>query len=256
MPSTHFTREGRATDGTALEADSVSLTWRISIIATAMATLLLLLLLAAKTYGTNDIYRFEAFTAASRYFGAFIYRAIPDFNRPPSMIHLLLLIGWLSNVTGLPFSFWLRVPRILADAASVWVLWKILGPRLKERSIRWALLMLAAAPPFFLVAGFHGNTDAIMIFFVLLSVFLNERGMPAWLAGAMLGLSVCFRITPVIAAPVMYFYMRDFRKRIAFLRRNRSQADHSRPAEREKPTRTSAALAWVSAAASGSLAGS
>ena len=80
--------------------------------------------------------------------------------------------------------------------------------------------------------------------------------MPAWLAGAMLGLSVCFRITPVIAAPVMYFYMRDFRKRIAFLRRSRGQTDHSRPAEREKPIRASTALAWVSAAASGSLAGS
>jgi len=216
MSTTQFTGEGRATDGPALEADSVSLPWRISIIATTVACLLLKLLLAAKTYGTNDVYRFEAFTAASRYFGAFIYRAIPDFNHPPSMIHLLLVIGWLSNVTGLPFSFWLRVPGILADAASVWVLWKILGTRLQERSIRCALLMFAAAPPFFLVAGFHGNTDTIMIFFLLLSVYLNERGMHAWLAGVLFGLSVCFKITPVIAAPVMYFYMRDLRKRIAF----------------------------------------
>jgi hypothetical protein len=216
MSTTHFTREGRATDGPALEPASVSLPWRISIIATTVASLLLKLLLAAKTYGTNDVYRFEAFMAASRYFGAFIYRATPDFNHPPSMIHVLLLVGWLSNVTGLPFSFWLRVPGILADAASVWVLWKILGPRLQERSIRWALLMFAAAPPFFLVAGFHGNTDTIMIFFLLLSVYVNERGMHAWLAGVMFGLSMCFKITPVIAAPVMYFHMRDPRKRIAF----------------------------------------
>jgi tetratricopeptide (TPR) repeat protein len=216
MSATHFTREGRATDRPALEADSVSLPWRVSIIATTVASLLLKLLLAAKTYGTNDVYRFEEFMAASRYFGAFIYRATPDFNHPPSMIHLLLLIGWLSNVTSLPFSFWLRVPGILADAASVWVLWKILGPRLQERSIRWALLMFAAAPPFFLVAGFHGNTDTIMIFFLLLSVYVNERSMQTWLAGVMFGLSVCFKITPVVTAPVMYFYMRDLRKRIAF----------------------------------------
>src|SRR5579864_772746 len=216
MSPTHFTREGRATDGPALEPASVSLRWRVSIIVTTVASLVLKLLLAAKTYGTNDVYRFEAFMAASRYFGAFIYRATADFNHPPSMIHVLLLMGWLSKVTGLPFSFWLRVPGILADAASVWVLWKLLEQRLPERSIRWALLMFAAAPTFFLVAGFHGNTDTIMIFFLLVSVYVNERGMHAWLAGVMFGLSMCFKITPVIAAPVMYFNMRDARKRISF----------------------------------------
>ena len=216
MSARQFTRVGRATGGPDLETDSVSLPWRVSIIAMTLASLLLKLLLAAKTYGTNDVYRFEAFMVASRYFGAFIYRATPDFNHPPSMIHLLLLIGWLSNVTSLPFSFWVRMPGILADAASVWVLWKILGPCLQERSIRWALLTYSAAPPFFLVSGFHGNTDTIMIFVLLLSVYVNERDMHAWLAGMMFGVSMCFKITPVIAAPVMYFYMRNLRKRVAF----------------------------------------
>src|SRR5579864_3224957 len=98
MSPTHFTREGRATDGPALEPASVSLRWRVSIIVTTVASLVLKLLLAAKTYGTNDVYRFEAFMAASRYFGAFIYRATADFNHPPSMIHVLLLMGWLSKV--------------------------------------------------------------------------------------------------------------------------------------------------------------
>ena len=84
MPSTHFTWEGRATDGPALEADSVSLPWRISIIATTVACLLLKLLLAAKTYGTNDVYRFEAFTAASRYFGAFY---LPGQSRILIVLH-------------------------------------------------------------------------------------------------------------------------------------------------------------------------
>jgi len=216
MDTPHVTGEGSTPSERYPEHASLSRLWSISIIATAAAALLLKLLLAARTYGTNDVYRYEAFMAASRYFGVFIYRAIPEFNHPPSMIHVLRLFGYLANATGLPFAFWLRVPGILADAASVWVLWKIMGPRLQDRSIRWALLLFAAAPPLVLISGFHGNTDTVMIFFLLLSVYLNEKGTHTWLAGAMFGVSMCFKITPVISAPAIFFYLRNPKKQISF----------------------------------------
>ena len=190
--------------------------WIIAIIAAAAVAFSLKLFLALTTYGTNDVYRYEEFVAACRFFGALVYRNTWDFNHPASMIHVLRVMGWLSNASGLPLQFWLRLPGICADAGSVWVLCKLLGPRLQERSMRWALLMFAVAPPFLLVAGFHGNTDTIMIFFLLLSVYLNEKGTHTALAGAFFGLSMCFKVVPVITVPVMFFYLRNLKKQFTF----------------------------------------
>lgn len=216
MSTAHLTSERTTSPEQPAGPTFLSTLWWISITATTLAALLLKLLLAVKTYGTNDVYRYEAFMAASRYLGVLIYRALPDFNHPPSMIHFLGIIGRLSRMSGLPFPFWLRLPGILADAGSVLVVWKILGPRVQELSIRWSLLLFAAAPPLIVISGFHGNTDSVMIFFLLLSVYWNEKGNHIWLAGAMFGLSMCFKITPVIVAPAMYFYLRDMKQRVAF----------------------------------------
>ena len=41
------------------------------------------LLLALKTYGTNDVYTYERFGLWSRYFGADLYTIAPGFDRPP-----------------------------------------------------------------------------------------------------------------------------------------------------------------------------
>src|SRR3954465_2265 len=87
------------------------------------------LLLAINTYGTNDVYTYERFGLWSRYFGAELYKIAPDLNHPPSMLHILSGILWLAEHTPLPFRFWLRLPDILADAGSIWLICRILGNR-------------------------------------------------------------------------------------------------------------------------------
>lgn len=174
------------------------------------------LLLALKTYGTNDVYAYEQFLNWSRYLGVDIYHAAWDMNHPPSMLHALRVIGGLANATGLPFSFCLRLPSILADAGSLWLIWRILESRRQEASIRWALLMLAAAPALILVSGFHGNTDAVLVFFLLLAVYLLGSGRIP-LAGASLGMALSVKISPVIVIPVMFLHLKTLRTRMTFL---------------------------------------
>ena len=85
--------------------------------------------------------------------------------------------SWLAGWTGLPFPFWLRLPSILADAANVWIVYKLVGERVlagerSERSAFWSLILLAGAPTLILISGFHGNTDSpVVMFFLLLSVY-------------------------------------------------------------------------------------
>ena len=45
--------------------------------------------------------------------------------------------------------------------------------RVRDRAV--LVTLLAVAPPSILISGFHGNTDPVMILFVLLSMYLLDR---------------------------------------------------------------------------------
>ncbi|HVW09290.1 MAG TPA: glycosyltransferase 87 family protein [Bryobacteraceae bacterium] len=182
---------------------------RAAILIVAAIAFFAKIVLALKTYGTNDVYTYERFGLWSRYLGVALYRIAPDLNHPPSMLHFLSALLRLADFTHLPFHFWLRFWGILADAGSLWLVWRIAGEQT-------ALLLIAISPISILISGFHGNTDPLMIFFVLLAVWLagyRDRALPA---GAAFGLAFCIKITPVIAAPVLLFWLPDWRRRVKF----------------------------------------
>jgi len=189
---------------------------RIAIILVGAIAFAAKLLLALKTYGTNDVYTYERFALWSRYFGAELYKIAPDLNHPPSMLHILSGLLWMSEHTHLPFHFWIRFPGILADVGSLWLVCRILGPRLAERSVFIAILFIAIAPTHILISGFHGNTDPIMIFFVMAAVWLaGYRDKPA-AGGVAFGIALCIKVAPVILVPVLFLSLTGVRKRVAF----------------------------------------
>src|SRR5438445_4932051 len=102
---------------------------------------------------------------------------------------VLRLWGWLTGITGIPLRTWLRVTSSLADAVALLLIclavrrgcWRVSGP---------ALCALAACPLSVFVAGFHGNTDPVMILFVVGSAFALECYGSVALCGLLLGLAV------------------------------------------------------------------
>lgn len=184
--------------------------------AVAALTCVFKLIIALTTYGTNDVYSYEQFSTWSSYLGVSLYHVDPLFNHPPSMIHVLHGLSRLSAWTGLPFSFWLRVPAILADMANVWLVWKLLGERVRQPAVFWAVVLLAAAPPLILISGFHGNTDSVVMCFVLLCVYLVEKDASAWASGAVLALAHCVKVYPLIAAPAILLSVRGWSNKIKF----------------------------------------
>ncbi len=189
---------------------------RTSIILVAAVAFIAKLLLAFKTYGTNDVYTYERFGLWSRFFGAELYKIAPDLNHPPSMLHILSFILWISEHTHLPFQFCLRFPGILADVGSLYLICRILGDRLAERSVFIAVLIIAIAPTHILISGFHGNTDPVMIFFVMAAVWLAGYREKNLAGGAAYGVALCIKIAPVMLAPVFFLSLDTLKKRIAF----------------------------------------
>lgn len=200
--------------------------WKAAILSAAALAFFSKILLALNTWGTNDVYTWERFARWSALFGSRLYRIDPAFNHPPSMIHALSVITWLAKTTGIFFPFWLRLPAILADVASLWVLSRIFAERFDEPVVRWGLLLVAISPTLILVSGFHGNTDPVVMFFVLLSVWLtpdlpsrDRKGavLNDLLPGAAFGAAMCVKVLPLIVLPVLFFYRPGIRRRAIFV---------------------------------------
>ncbi|HEX2971265.1 MAG TPA: glycosyltransferase 87 family protein [Tepidisphaeraceae bacterium] len=211
--------------------------WALGVLAIALVATAGKLWLALRTYGSNDVLYWERFLQGYRDLGGVeLYRQHWLFNHPPFMIHVLRAMGWLTSVTGIWFPFWLRLPAILADLGSLLLVYKLAGfgeesdgrehPPLrggakrdghKERA-RWVALMLMAASPIsIMVSGFHGNTDPVMIFFVLLSIYLIERKWPVGLAGVAMGMGLSIKVVPVIFLPAIVLYLPSWRRRIEYV---------------------------------------
>jgi hypothetical protein len=198
-----------------LTSQQVWLKYIVRATATAFA---IKIYLALTTYGTNDVLSWELFLTTSRlYDGMGLYYRVEQFNHPPFVIHLLSFLGFLRDLTGIPFPFWLRLPAIFADVAAVILVWKILTiADLPNRDCR-AVFLMALCPTSIMTSGFHGNTDALMISLLLLSVYLIESNAPPWLAGIAIGLAINVKVVPVIFLPSIVLYLSNNQKRAVFL---------------------------------------
>ena len=76
--------------------------------------------------------------------------------------------------------------------------------------------MLALCPVSIMVDGYHGNTDSLVIMFVLLAIYLIETRTPVWLAGLAFGLGCCVKIVPLMFAPAFVLYLPDIQRRSHF----------------------------------------
>lgn len=191
--------------------------WEIIIASAALLSFILKICIALRTYGTNDVLYWENFLAtANRDGGIGLYHQISYFNHPPFMIHLLHVLDFLTRITGIGFPFWIRLPGILADLGSVYLVWKILSLDKARNFAPVAVLLMAVAPTSIMVSGFHGNTDPVMIFLVLLSVYLIDSRHWIWLAGLALGMATNIKIVPVIFVPAIFLYLPDLRSRLKY----------------------------------------
>ena len=174
-------------------------------------------LVALNTYGTNDVLTFEKFLISIQQLGGMkMYYQVLDFNHPPFVVHLLEIVYALADATRMPFSFCLRFLGIIADFASPLLLFGLLKPYIGHRSAALAAAAVAASPTSFLITGFHGNTDPILMFFLMLSIYLIDRKQNFFLAGLAFGMSINIKIVPLVFVPVILWTLKQNRHRLQF----------------------------------------
>ncbi len=185
----------------------------------ALAMLILKLFISFHAYGTNDIGHWKYFADMIEKFGTFkiyqIHSLSMTYNHPPLMSWVLKVINFISAKNDLDFPFVFRLMPILADYASIFVIWKLLTQStIKTRVL--ICVICSVNPINFLISGFHGNTDPIFIFLILLAIYFTQNNNPIF-AGLIYGLSMCIKIAPVILAPFFIYYFKIKKDKTIFL---------------------------------------
>ncbi len=101
------------------------------------------------------------------------------------------------------FPFLLRLPPILADLLAVWVVIR-LRRKLGEPPV-WAVCLFALSPVSFMVSGYHGNFDSMMVLFLLLAAWMCVEERPL-LCALFLGLGCNIKIISLLFGPVFFFH--------------------------------------------------
>ncbi len=188
------------------------------ITALGLAAAVLKIAIALNTFGTNDVAAFYMFARSLADHGLeWTYRngvvwfsGFPVFNHPPLVAYYLELIGHLSHQEicrsyGLTFPFLLRLPGIVADFIVVLVLVRLSKTSLRLRIPTWALALFAVSPVSVMVSGFHGNTDPVMVMFLVLAAYMCLRERPV-LCGIFFALSCQIKVIPLLLLPIIFFF--------------------------------------------------
>ncbi|WP_325599866.1 glycosyltransferase 87 family protein [Nocardioides sp.] len=163
--------------------------------------------LAATTLGTNDIIYWTQFAAGVEAFGPIgIYGNVFEapYNHPPLAGWWLLLLNAGQDL-GLSFALLIRIPAIVADVLTCWLVFRLLSERTSLRVAGAAAAGLVWSPVLVVVSGFHGNTDPVFVALTISSFYLLTRKDRPLLAGLCLGLAVSIKLVPLVAIPFLLF---------------------------------------------------
>ena len=140
------------------------------------------------------------------------YRLSAALNHPPLAAWTATRLLELSIGSGIPFRILFRAPTALVDLGSAALLCRIL----RGNRYRWVATGLYAVHPVALIfSAYHGNTDSVIAFFLLLCVWSASTGRPL-ITGCLLGMSLWIKLPGLLAAPALGFAFPRWRDRLAF----------------------------------------
>ncbi|MFN2442517.1 MAG: glycosyltransferase 87 family protein [Thermoanaerobaculia bacterium] len=157
------------------------------------------LLLVVTSIGTNDVPFMILWAKLIRQHGiAGSYARMWELNHPPLAMLMFSLLDSLAGVTGLEFTDLLRVAQVIAEGVTATCLLILLRRHKIEMPIAAYYLLCPAA---IFISGFHCNTDATMLAFLMVGVLALSFGMP-FLAGIAVACSVGIKIIPLFLVPL------------------------------------------------------
>lgn len=147
-----------------------------------------------------------------------LYAQTPGiYPYPPLWVGVELLSRWAHFQELVSFSLAVRLPIILADVGIVAVIWKFLRSSYPNRPMQ-ALLgasLYALNPVSIIITCWHGQFDAIPVFFLALALLLHAKLHWRW-AAITLSAGIAFKSFPVLLLPSLALQLPTLSRRTVF----------------------------------------
>jgi Gpi18-like mannosyltransferase len=180
--------------------------WRSIVVATAVTTTAIKILVASRTFGTNDVHYWIDFARGVREFriiGIYGRPLLAPYNHPPLAGVPLAAINYLVDHGLGNVPLLIRVPAAVADVVTALLVFELVRQAHPPRTAGLAAVMVAASPVLMTVSGFHGITDPVFVMLALLALYLIVvRGWAA-AAGAALATAISIKLVPVVLIPAL-----------------------------------------------------
>jgi hypothetical protein len=133
---------------------------------------------------------------------------------PPGFFPLMLAASGVADLVGGAFTYIIRVPSILADAALAWLVW--IGLRDATRGKRLAAVALVAVGPVFVtISAYSAQIDSVAILPAVGALLVWERAAAdrrAWIAGLLIGLAASIKTVPIVMVLALLPSVRSHRE--------------------------------------------
>ena len=157
------------------------------------------LLLLFFTLGSNDVGTWYWFARSIAENGLeATYLEGRGFNHPPLMGLLSVLALQVSEATPLAFPVALKLPSVVAEGVTAWLLYRVWSERSGRVVGLRAAAAYATALPCILIAGYHGNTDAIYFCLALAAAYLMESRRAPFRAGLAMAGALNVKLIPLV----------------------------------------------------------
>lgn len=167
------------------------------------------LVLASISDGTNDFRIWVVIATETSEKGIFeAYRTMWELNHPP----LMVIWSMIALKGGTWFSLLIKLPSIIGDALSIWLLGRIWLERGDRSRARGAMLAMALSPIAILISGYHCNTDNLFAFLSLLAMYWLGMRQRFFLGGLALGAAINVKLIPILLIPVAFAMCRNWRQ--------------------------------------------
>jgi hypothetical protein len=187
-----------------------------ALIALGLLGLCARLVVVHKTLGSNDMVAWHGFAEQIQRIGlGRQYDTNPLFNHPPLMGLFAGKLFALATWSGVRFEVLFKVPLVLADALSAWLVFRSWRKRSRLQAGA-AFALFCWNPVSLLVTGYHGNTDSLCAALSLLAAMLMDAEF-ALLAGLALGASINVKLIPVLLIPALLSCAKSPRQALRFL---------------------------------------
>jgi hypothetical protein len=214
--------DASGTTGTIEQTDAPQTDERVWF-ALILAAVLVRVVIAIVSTGTNDARLFWLFASEIRQFGIVpTYGVDGLFNHPPLVAAWIKFAASLARSSQLSdqfhlFSFVFKLPIMLGDTLGAWLIWRIWRPRVG--AARAGAIAATAAWSFcgILISGYHCNTDPMYAAICLAAVFFMEDRRAFFLGGLALGAAINVKIVPVLLIPGLLLSCRSIREAKLFI---------------------------------------